>query len=263
MSTGQRRRARRARVRGGPDRGPGRAPGRPGHGRRDPAGQRLFDEGGLAASLWLIRSGQIALDLRVPGRDRLIVETLGPGDELGLSWLMPAARVAVRRDRAGRATAVFELSSAALTNLCETDHELGYQLTRRLLTTAISPTAGRADPHPRPIRRADTARAEPRHDHARRVPASYRISARREETHDTVSITLEPAGEPIADFRPGQFTMLYAFGVGEIPVSVSGPAGVSHADADDSRGRRGQHGPVHCACWPGRRRARAIRHQLE
>ena len=55
--------------------------------------------------------------------------------------------------------------------------------------------------------------------------SSYRISARREETHDTVSITLEPAGEPIADFRPGQFTMLYAFGVGEIPISVSGPAG--------------------------------------
>jgi anaerobic sulfite reductase subunit B len=57
------------------------------------------------------------------------------------------------------------------------------------------------------------------------VPASYRISARREETHDTVSITLEPAGEPIVGFRPGQFTMLYAVGVGEIPVSVSGPAG--------------------------------------
>src|SRR5271165_427236 len=33
-----------------------------------PAGQRLFDEGGPAASLWLIRSGRIALDLRVPGR---------------------------------------------------------------------------------------------------------------------------------------------------------------------------------------------------
>jgi anaerobic sulfite reductase subunit B len=57
------------------------------------------------------------------------------------------------------------------------------------------------------------------------MPASYRISGRREETHDTVSITLEPTGKPIADFRPGQFTMLYAFGLGEIPISVSGPAG--------------------------------------
>ena len=53
------------------------------------------------------------------------------------------------------------------------------------------------------------------------VPASYRIAARHQETHDTVSLTLEPAGEPISDVRPGQFTMLYSFGVGEIPVSVS------------------------------------------
>ena len=101
------------------------------------AGQRLFEEGGQAASLWLIRSGQIALDLRVPGRDRLIVETLGPGDELGLSWLMPASQWQFGAI-AQATTAVFELSSAAVTNLCESDHELGYQLTRRLLTTAIS-----------------------------------------------------------------------------------------------------------------------------
>jgi CRP-like cAMP-binding protein len=102
-----------------------------------PAGQRLFDEGGQAASLWLIRSGQIALDLRVPGRDRLIVETLGSGDELGLSSLTPAAQWhfgAIAQATSG----VFELSSAALTDLCEADHELGYRLTRRLLTTAIS-----------------------------------------------------------------------------------------------------------------------------
>jgi anaerobic sulfite reductase subunit B len=59
----------------------------------------------------------------------------------------------------------------------------------------------------------------------RQFPVAYRISERRPETHDTVSLTLEPAAEPIAAFRPGQFTMLYAFGVGEIPVSVSGPAG--------------------------------------
>lgn len=57
------------------------------------------------------------------------------------------------------------------------------------------------------------------------VPVSYRVTDRRRETHDTVTISLEPAGEPIACFRPGQFTMLYAFGIGEVPVSVSGLAG--------------------------------------
>jgi CRP/FNR family transcriptional regulator, cyclic AMP receptor protein len=102
-----------------------------------PAGQRLFEEGGHATSLWLIRSGRIALDLRIPGRDRLIVETLGRGDELGLSWLMPAAQWQFGA-AAQQSSAAFELSSAAVTNLCETDHELGYHLTRHLLTTAIT-----------------------------------------------------------------------------------------------------------------------------
>ncbi len=60
------------------------------------------------------------------------------------------------------------------------------------------------------------------------VPAGYRVSARREETHDTVTLTLAPAASPVGFVRPGQFTMLYAFGIGEIPVSVSGTAG-SHA----------------------------------
>ena len=101
-----------------------------------PAGTRLFEEDGQATSLWLIRTGQIALDLHVPGRDRLIVETLGPGEELGLSWLLPPARWQFGAV-AQVGVSAFELSSAEVTCLCEGDHELGYQLTRRLLGTAI------------------------------------------------------------------------------------------------------------------------------
>jgi CRP/FNR family transcriptional regulator, cyclic AMP receptor protein len=102
-----------------------------------PAGYRLFDEGGNAARLWLVRTGRIALDLRVPGRERIIVETVGPGDELGLSWLTPAAQWQFGAI-AQLPVSAFELSSAALIDLCEADHELGYQLTRRLLVTAIA-----------------------------------------------------------------------------------------------------------------------------
>jgi len=101
------------------------------------AGCRLFEEGGSAARLWLLRSGRVALDLRVPGRERIIVETLGPGDELGLSWLTPAAQWQFGAIAQLRASA-FEFSSTALIDLCEADHELGYQLTRRLLVTAIA-----------------------------------------------------------------------------------------------------------------------------
>jgi anaerobic sulfite reductase subunit B len=53
-------------------------------------------------------------------------------------------------------------------------------------------------------------------------PVRYVVTGRRGETDDTVTLMLRPAGDPIEAPRPGQFTMLYAFGVGEVPVSVSG-----------------------------------------
>ncbi|HEU5158402.1 MAG TPA: FAD/NAD(P)-binding protein [Streptosporangiaceae bacterium] len=57
------------------------------------------------------------------------------------------------------------------------------------------------------------------------VPTPYRVVDRREETYDTVTLTLEPVAAPIPAYRPGQFTMLYAFGVGEVPISISGGDG--------------------------------------
>jgi anaerobic sulfite reductase subunit B len=53
-------------------------------------------------------------------------------------------------------------------------------------------------------------------------PARYLVAARIQETYDTVTLLLCPAGRPIQAPRPGQFTMLYAYGAGEVPVSVSG-----------------------------------------
>ena len=53
-------------------------------------------------------------------------------------------------------------------------------------------------------------------------PARYLVAARRQETYDTVTLLLRPVDDPIQVPRPGQFTMLYAYGVGEVPVSVSG-----------------------------------------
>ncbi|MFB9449454.1 FAD/NAD(P)-binding protein [Dactylosporangium vinaceum] len=63
------------------------------------------------------------------------------------------------------------------------------------------------------------------------TPARYRVMDRFAETADTVTLALEPVDRPLPVFRPGQFAMLYAFGVGEVPISVSGrygPAGLLH-----------------------------------
>jgi NAD(P)H-flavin reductase len=57
------------------------------------------------------------------------------------------------------------------------------------------------------------------------TPEPYIVKQFIRETHDTFSLDLIPKNisDPIA-FQPGQFTMLYAFGVGEVPISISGPA---------------------------------------
>lgn len=53
-------------------------------------------------------------------------------------------------------------------------------------------------------------------------PVRYLVAARVQETNDTVTLLLRPVDRPIQVPGPGQFTMLYAYGVGEVPVSVSG-----------------------------------------
>lgn len=54
------------------------------------------------------------------------------------------------------------------------------------------------------------------------LPVPYRVARRRRETHDTWTLELEPTGEQaVTGLGPGQFAMLYAFGAGEAPISLS------------------------------------------
>ena len=53
------------------------------------------------------------------------------------------------------------------------------------------------------------------------TPLPYRVVRRRRETVGVYTLELEPVDDAIAPIEPGQFTMLYAFGVGEAPISVS------------------------------------------
>ena len=54
------------------------------------------------------------------------------------------------------------------------------------------------------------------------IPAAWRVADRWDETHDTFSLSLEPAGDRGEfSFAPGQFNMLYSFGAGECAISIS------------------------------------------
>jgi anaerobic sulfite reductase subunit B len=54
------------------------------------------------------------------------------------------------------------------------------------------------------------------------VPLPFRVAERRQDTVDTWTLALEPLAEGFAA-EPGQFAMVYAFGIGEVPISLSGP----------------------------------------
>lgn len=54
------------------------------------------------------------------------------------------------------------------------------------------------------------------------LPRPYRVVRTRRDTRDTVTLELEPVDGVTMKFSAGQFTMLHSFGVGEVPISISG-----------------------------------------
>jgi len=54
------------------------------------------------------------------------------------------------------------------------------------------------------------------------LPAAFRVRRNRRETPDTHTLELASIAEGVPAWRPGQFMMMYVFGAGEIPISISG-----------------------------------------
>jgi NAD(P)H-flavin reductase len=57
------------------------------------------------------------------------------------------------------------------------------------------------------------------------VPRPFRVERHVRETFNTWTIELSPVAGPPFPFEPGQFAMDYVFGVGEVPISISGNPG--------------------------------------
>ncbi|WP_204079489.1 FAD/NAD(P)-binding protein [Mycobacterium riyadhense] len=54
------------------------------------------------------------------------------------------------------------------------------------------------------------------------APLPYRVRSRVVESPDSATLCLAPLGEAVRSPEPGEFMMLYAFGVGEVAISISG-----------------------------------------
>jgi len=94
------------------------------------AGQYLFREGEEANQFYMIRQGKVAVQISAAQRGVIAVQTIGEGDILGWSWLIPPYRW--RFDaRALELTRAIALDGKCLRTKSEEDHDLGYELLKR------------------------------------------------------------------------------------------------------------------------------------
>lgn len=101
-----------------------------------PAGRRLFRESEPADRFWLVLDGRAAVDLHVPGRGPVVLETFGAGSVVGWSWLFRPYRwrfggVAVAPIRA------IEFDGRLVRTLCAVDPAMGHALTRRFAELVV------------------------------------------------------------------------------------------------------------------------------
>jgi len=100
------------------------------------AGAQLFEDGATADGVWLIRTGLVSLASSVPGRGLVEIQTLGAGDILGWSWLVPPHHwhyTAIAKT----AVQAFELDAVRLRALAAEDPALGYPLALGLLESLL------------------------------------------------------------------------------------------------------------------------------
>jgi len=101
------------------------------------AGSRLFDVGRDAVGCWLIRTGQVALETSVPGRGPVVVQTVGPGDVLGWSWLVPPSQWRISATASEPVSAI-RFDTVMLRMLAEEDPALGYPLVLGLFEAMLA-----------------------------------------------------------------------------------------------------------------------------
>jgi CRP-like cAMP-binding protein len=103
--------------------------------RFDP-GQAVITEGGEATDMYLVLAGHLALSAHAPGKGRLLIQTLGAGEVLGLSWLFAPYRW--RFDaHAVEASELLALDALVLRAVVADDARFGYKFLMRVTPVVL------------------------------------------------------------------------------------------------------------------------------
>jgi CRP-like cAMP-binding protein len=95
------------------------------------AGQIIFREGEKAKLFYLIEKGKVVLESKGEFGEPAAIDTVGAGDLLGWSWMMPPYKWHFTA-RAVEPTEVIYFAGTILRDYCERDHSLGFELHKRL-----------------------------------------------------------------------------------------------------------------------------------
>ncbi|NJN67857.1 MAG: cyclic nucleotide-binding domain-containing protein [Chloroflexaceae bacterium] len=93
-------------------------------------GDFLFREGEEANCFYVIRHGKVTVETFVPGRGAVTLQTIGPGDVIGWSWLFPPYKWCFDA-RALDTTRATTFDGKCLRTKSNEDYELGYRLMER------------------------------------------------------------------------------------------------------------------------------------
>jgi CRP/FNR family cyclic AMP-dependent transcriptional regulator len=99
-------------------------------------GDSILQEGSPANRFYLILEGKVVLEAELEDRVMIPVQTLGPGDDLGWSWLFPPYSLHSTA-RALEPTKTIFFYGTRLREQCEQDHDLGYHLMNRVAEVVI------------------------------------------------------------------------------------------------------------------------------
>jgi len=95
------------------------------------AGDLLMSEGEGADTLYLLRRGNVALEVHAAGRGVIVVDTVSPGGPVGFSWLFPPYRC-IFDVRAIEPVGAIAVDAACLRQKAEADPAFGYELMKRV-----------------------------------------------------------------------------------------------------------------------------------
>lgn len=95
------------------------------------AGEIIFREGEKADRFYLIEKGKVVLESNAAGGEPLVIETIGRGNLLGWSWMMPPY-VWHFTARAVKPTRAIHFAGDLLREYCHRDHSLGFELHKRM-----------------------------------------------------------------------------------------------------------------------------------